>query len=162
MSSSYEPSVEKIKAGFAAYVPDSQYSPSRVLESRSPKKYEGSDMSHVSREEFLARLEATDAKVDARYSRFEATIASSLAEMTKENHSIKGQLASDVAAARGDVAGLNGKLESVNSKVDALKGIKGNVWGAAVTVLVLTVGVVTLVVNALSTGVGIRSLLGAG
>lgn len=162
MDRSYEPSIEAVKATFEAATPKTSYTPVGKAGGAVYGEPEAKEMSHISREEFLARLEATEAKVDARYSRFETTMATSLAEITKEIHSIKGQIASDVAAARGEVSGLNGKLESVNAKVDALKNVKGNVWGAAVTVLVLTIGLVTLVVNALSTGVGIRGLLGGG
>ncbi|MCF6782601.1 hypothetical protein [Stutzerimonas stutzeri] len=152
-----------IKAAFAAHTPKTSYAKSTSDSDRNATVSGGDiSMSNISREEFLSRLETTEAKVDARYSRFEASMASSLAEITKEIHSIKGQIAGDVAAARGEVAGLNGKLESVNTKVDALKGIKGNIWGAAVTVLVLAIGIVTLVINTLATGISIRSLLGLG
>ncbi|WP_312477971.1 hypothetical protein [Stutzerimonas nitrititolerans] len=152
-----------IRAAFAANTPNTSYaSSSNEGEKKATVTSGDIAMSNISREEFLSRLETTEAKVDARYSRFEASMASSLAEITKEIHSIKGQIAGDVSACRGEVAGLNGKLESVNTKVDSLKGIKGNIWGAAVTILVLTIGVITLVINTLATGISIRSLLGAG
>lgn len=116
-------------------------------------------MGNVSREEFLARLEASEARVDARFSRFESAMSSSISELSKEVSGFRASVASEIAGARGDVAGLNGKLELLNHEVQNVKGFKKTIWAAAATVIAVFVAVMTLIVNTYATGLTARPFM---
>lgn len=74
-------------------------------------------MNEITREELDAKLEATNARVDARLAQFESTVREAL------------------AAIRQDSAELRGELKAIHVDLSYLKNLKANIWGAAVVAI---------------------------
>lgn len=89
-------------------------------------------MSELSREELDAKLDATNARVDARLAAFENTVRETL------------------AAIRQDSSEMRGELKAIHVDLSYLKNIKGSIWGAAGATVI---GVGGILVAMLSFGV---------
>ena len=90
------------------------------------------DMSEISREELDAKLEATNAKVDARLASFENTVRETL------------------AAIRQDSSEVRGEMKAIHVELGYLRNIKGSIWGAAGATVI---GIGSVVAAMLSFGV---------
>ena len=89
-------------------------------------------MSEISREELDAKLDATNAKVDARLASFENTVRETL------------------AAIRQDSSEVRGEVKAIHVELGYLRNIKGSIWGAAGATVI---GIGSVVATMLSFGV---------
>lgn len=80
-------------------------------------------MTDISREELDAKLEATNARVDARLASFESTVRETL------------------SAIRQDSADMRGELKAIHVELGHLRNIKGSIWGAAGATIVAVIGI---------------------
>ncbi|MBH3353606.1 hypothetical protein [Stutzerimonas stutzeri] len=74
-------------------------------------------MNDITRNELDAKLDATNARVEARLAAFESTVREAM------------------AAARQDSADMKGELKVIHNDLAGLKNLKANIWGAAGAVL---------------------------
>lgn len=86
-------------------------------------------MTDITREELNARLEAADAKVDARLASFESTVRETL------------------AAIRQDSAEVRGELKAMHVELSSLKNIKGSIWAAAGATILGLSGIVATMLS---------------
>lgn len=127
---------EKMKDRFATHTPKTTFSGMRTPSSADDTNDELGDTQSMSnditRAELDAKLDATNARIDARLASFEGTVREAM------------------AANRQDYAEMRGELKAIHVDLSYLKNIKSSIWGAAgATVL----GVGGLVAAMLSFGI---------
>lgn len=86
-------------------------------------------MSEINREEIDAKLEATQAKVDARLAGFEGTVRETL------------------AAVRQDSAEMRGELKLIHAQLGDLQNIKRSIWGAAAATIIGVAGIIATMLS---------------
>lgn len=116
---------KEVKDRFAAACPSTfrtvpRSLPPDMVDDNKPPSMDTKVMNDITREEMDAKLEATNARVDARLAGFESTVRETL------------------AAVRQDSAETRGELKAIHVELTYLKNLKANIWGAAV----VTIGLV--------------------
>lgn len=92
-------------------------------------------MTDISREELDAKLEATNARVDARLASFESTVRETL------------------SAIRQDSADMRGELKAIHVELSYLKNLKSSIWSAAGFTIASVIAGVGVIIGTLAYGV---------
>ncbi|WP_159917850.1 hypothetical protein [Pantoea sp. 18069] len=106
-------------------------------------------MSSITREEINAKLEATEARMDARFSGMSAKLDTALAEMRadREANTIRfAAMAKDIGDIKGDL-----KTVAADSKAQ-FKTVIGNVWGASIATITVVGATLAIAISSFDSG----------
>ncbi|WP_345245315.1 hypothetical protein [Pigmentiphaga soli] len=102
-------------------------------------------MSTPTREEFEARIAASEARADARFIAFEKTIGDAVAGIRHENTELRG----DIKAFQAQIAG---EFQNVHGEFRRLGSIKTTVWGATAVIVGSIFAALALMVSSFDSG----------
>jgi len=157
------------KSNLGGSVADIRYNPVFTVSDTGPKSSFGSAQADtpsekdipvdnaVTRDEMLARLEAVDARNDARLKEF-------IGEVRLSNQVLKSEIAAEIKEIGGQIAAhrLETSSEFVKFKSETLdrsNTVIGNVWGAAIAIAGLTLAILAFGNDRFSSGLSITEYI---
>lgn len=116
-----------------------------LMVSENSRLMDNDSMSSITRDEINAKLEATEARMDARVAGMSSKLDTALAEMRADREITNVRF----AAMAKDIGDIKGELSGTKAQ---FRTVVGNVWGASVATVTIVAAIVGFGISAFDSG----------